>query len=131
MAGGLEQFAGILDPDDVVDRRVEDEQRFAKRLHFLQQIDAVDLLDEFAGKVEGSPADIDFALPMLADRIEIAVHPFEDVRYIGWRTDRGDGSNVIRPDVVCRRENCRSPKTMPDQQNRLLEPFDQMPGRRD
>jgi hypothetical protein len=68
--GGREDLARILDPDDGVDRRVENEQRLAQIFDALQQPLLGDVVEKLAPDAERPTADLDFAVALRADGVE-------------------------------------------------------------
>src|ERR1043165_1410843 len=62
-----ENARGIVDADNVIDRRMEDEQRFAQIFQMLAELPFGDVVEELALDAEGPPGDRNFDFTLRTD----------------------------------------------------------------
>ena len=125
MFGRAEQRAGVLDPDDRIGGGMEEQQRAFQPPDLFEQVDILDPFEEIAAEREIAPADRDLALAFLADRLEIAIDPLEHMRHIAGCADSGDCGDLVKAQIIRRRQHRRTAEAMPDQQDRLRETHQQ------
>lgn len=129
MERGLEQGAGVLHPDEVVGRRMEEQHRHAKPGDFAQEIDRLHPVEELAAQFKRPPADRDGCRLPRADRVEVALDPAQNVRHVRRGADRRHRGHPVEAEIVGRRQHRRPAQAVPDQQDLVPEPVRQvLPG---
>ncbi len=110
---------------------MEEQQRAAQLADFLEQVGRLHPLDEFTAEREIAATDRDRPFPLLADGVDIAFDPGQHMRHIAGRADGSDRGDLVESQIVCRSEHRRPAEAVPDQQDGLRKPVQQVLGRSD
>ncbi len=89
----------VLDPDDHVDRTVEDHESAVERPDPLTLARLFQIIEEFLSDPEGATGQFDLRLTLVADLLDRSREQVRHVGGIGGRADRGDrhrGGNGLR-----------------------------------
>ena len=96
--GGTIQLGCVIDLDDVIERCVHDEQRFAQRAHGLFQTLFAEILNELTFHQERTPTQVNLGLAARLQGLLGAREQLQHVRGIERRADRCncDGRGHLR-----------------------------------
>src|SRR3546814_14499018 len=85
--GRAEQRLCMLDPDDLIGRRMADHQRDAQGAQAFEQIDLAGIVEKVLAQTEGPPATRDIAFAVALNGVEINLYVVQHMRNVRWRAD--------------------------------------------
>src|SRR5437764_54267 len=111
-----EDLRRVVDADDLVTRRMEDEKRLSQGADVLRRIVMLEILQELSADREGPAADVHVRFTGGDDLFLAAHEEVLDVLWIIRRADDCDGARFV--DVMCSGEHCSPAEAVPDQELR-------------
>src|SRR4029079_2078812 len=90
MFRGGEDRARILDPDEIIGRRVEYQQGLAQVCEAVMELSLRHIVQELLADAEGTSGERDFNLAFRMDVGDMLLEQAGDVRRVGWCRNRDD-----------------------------------------
>ena len=118
VSGGQEDPGGVVDPHDLVDGRMQNQQRLAHGVNRRLQPMPLDIFDELPGHGEAAAAELDHGGPVGQGILRRGADGLEHMRRVGGSADDDDGSGFR--DVLGQGQDRRPAQRMADQHGRRL-----------